>query len=287
MPVSNILRPVLRNVLDRATDRPFFSGGATDTDTDVIYWAAAVGASGGSVSIGRLAIVNTFVLAEKASGAWTLTDDYLVLWAENSVQALTSLKRRVLATAVNSPTFVADRHYLFDGTANYINTGFTPGTHAVSMATTSVHIETYERVDPGTNSVSVGCGSSGSRALSIRPRVAGNASLSANAGAATYTLPVSTSLGLTQTGRNGPLVTDVYGAKNGVDMTRTADPAAAGASLPVDPIAIGCLYSSGVAQSFRAASVGFVAYGAALNGTQRLARYNNVQAWATSVGANV
>jgi len=250
-------------------------------------WASAVAAAGGTVSAGRFSVVATFIAAEMASGAWWRTDDYQGLWAESAAQSLTSIKQRRLATATNSPTFTADRGYTFNGTTNYIDTGFTPGTHAVSMATTSVHIETYERVDPGTNSVSVGCSSSGSRALSIRPRVAGNASVSANAGAATYTLPVSTSLGMTQTGRNGPLVTDVYGAKNGVDMTRTTDPAAAGASLPVDPIAIGCLYSSGVAQSFRAASVGFVAYGAALNGTQRLARYNNVQAWATAVGAQV
>jgi hypothetical protein len=30
-----------------------------------------------------------------------------------------------------------------------------------------------------------------------------------------------------------------------------------------------------------------VAWGAKLDGSQRLARYNNVQAWATSVGAQV
>ena len=264
-------------------------GGASPRafDADVLLWEAAVIANGGSVSLARRIIVDQFVYSEKLSGLWSITDDYLGLWAENPVQALTSIKQLRLATALNLPTFVTDRHYLFDGTSSYIDTGFIPGTHGISMATASVHIETYERVDVGTNSVSVGCGSSGSRAFSIRPRVAGNASLSANTGSATYTLPASTSLGLTQTGRNGPLVTDVYGAKNGVDMTRTADPSAAGASLPVDPISIGCLYSSGLAQSFRAASIGFVAYGAALDGAKRLARYNNVQAWATSVGAQV
>jgi hypothetical protein len=256
-------------------------------DTDVLAWRDAVVANGGSISLARLVVVDQFVFSEKAAGLWTLTDDYLGFWAENAAQALTSLKQRRLATAVNSPTFTADRDYTFNGTTSYIDTGFIPGSHGVSMSTHSVHIETYERTDVGSNSVSAGCSSSGSRGFSIRPRVAGNASMSANSGSSTYTLPVATSLALTQTGRSGTLVTDVYGAKNGVDMVRTADPGTVGSSLPDDAVIVGGLNGSGVPASFRAASIGFVAFGAALSEAQRAVRYANVQAWATATGAQV
>ncbi len=250
-------------------------------------WADAVRRAGGSVSANRLAVVRTFVAAERASGAWDLTDDYWVLWAENATQALTSLKQRRLATAVNTPTFTADRQYTFDGATNYINTGFIPGMHGLVMSATSVHLEVYERTDVNANNVSVGVNSTVNRGLVVRPRTGSNALLLSNSASATYTLPASTSLRLTQAGRAGSLPTDAYGAKDGVSMARTVDAAAVGASLPVDALFIGCTNTSGTPGSFRAASIGFVSIGAALSGAQRLARSNAVQACATSVGANV
>ena len=256
-------------------------------DSDVRAWYNAVFVNGGSVSIGRLAIVNTFVRAEKASGAWTLTDDYLVFWAENAAQALTSLKRRVLATAVNSPTFTADRGFTTDGATSYVNTLFAPVTNAVSMTAVSSHFEIYERVELSQNTYAAGVVNSSNRAMTLRPRSATSTFLSSGYAAATFTLPVASSLGLTQAGLNGTLVTDSYGAKNGVDMVRTVNPAAVGATLPVNTIFVGAYSNVGVAAGFRANSYGFTSYGAALTGAQRLDRYNNVQAWATSVGAQV
>lgn len=254
----------------------------------VALWATEVVANGGSVSTARLAIASTFVVAEEASGAWNLTDDYMPLWGENAPQALTSLKQRRLATAVNSPTFTADRGYVFNGSTSYLNTGFIPATHAVAMTATSVHFEVYERtnVNSGT-AYAGGVLNSSSRGISIRPRSSNNSLILANSAAATFTLPSATSVGLTQGGRNGLLVTDAYGAKNGVDMTRTVNPASLGASLPVNSIFLGAYDNAGTAAGFRAASIGFSSVGAALSQAQRLARYNAVQAWATAVGAQV
>lgn len=261
------------------------SGRAFDADT--LAWEAAVITNGGTVSLARRIIVDQFIFDEKASGAWALSEDYWGLWGENEPQALTSLKQRRLATALNTPTFVADRHYLFDGLSNYISTGFIPSTHATVMTATSVHLEVYERTDLSVNSTSVGLSSTGGRIISMRPRSTTSAFVSANSTTATFTLPSSSSLGLTQGGRNGSLATDTYGSKNGVTMTRTVDPTTLGASLPVDGLYIGCLNSAGTPSSFRGASVGFAAIGAALSTAQMLARYNAVQAWATSIGANV
>jgi len=257
-------------------------------DADALLWSDAVITNGGTVSAGRLTIVSAFVSGEKASGAWALTDDYWGLWAENEAQALTSLKQRRLATAVAAPTFTADRGYDFNGTTQYIDTGFVPSTHAVAMTLDSVHAEIYERTNLSDgNNISFGGGSGSNRSVAVAPRAAGACRGFSNSSFAAFTLPAADSRGLTQMGRNGAATTDAYGAKNGVDMTRTSAPTALGASLPAHSFYIGGFNSAGTLVSTRAASVGFAAAGAALSQTQRLARYNAVQAWAAAVGANV
>jgi hypothetical protein len=256
-------------------------------DSDVRAWRDAVFANGGSVSSARLGIVAAFVAAEKASGAWTLTDDYLGFWAENSVQARTSLKQRRLATATNSPTFTADRGFTTNGTTSYIDTLFAPVTHAVSMTANSIHGEIYERTELGASNYAFGVSNTSSRALLIRPRTTTAMNASVNSANGSFTLVTNDSRGLSQVGRSGAATTDSYGAKNGVDLVRAITPASVGATLPVNNILIGAFSNAAVPSGFRPNFYGFAAWGAALSGAQRLARYNNVQAWATSVGAQV
>ena len=266
------------------------SGGSIRAfDEDVVLWRDAVVANGGSVSLDRLIIVDQFVFSEKNAGTWALTDDYWGFWAENAIQALTSLKQRRLATAVNSPTFTADRGYTTDGLTNYLNTGFVPSTSAVSMSTNSVHVESYQRTNVASGGNSIGGGSGSNRSIRILNRdVAGTSALvDANSASGTFTLPATTSLGLTQGGRSGTLTTDTYGAKNGVAMTRTITPSGVGASLPSHGLYIGGYNNAGTYIGGLASSFGYASTGAALTGAQLLARYTNVQAWATSVGANV
>jgi hypothetical protein len=50
---------------------------------------------------------------------------------------------------------------------------------------------------------------------------------------------------------------------------------------------VGCFNNVGTAAGFRASSVGFDVVGGPLSDAQELAQYNAIQAWATSVGANV
>jgi hypothetical protein len=269
----------------------FFSrarGGADRAfDANVLSWRDAVVANGGSVSLARLIVVDQFVFSEKASGNWTLTDDYLGLWAENAPQALTSLKQRRLASAVNSPVFTADRQYAFDGSTSYIDTGFVPSTHALSMTADSLHAEVYERSNLSGSTTSMGTNSGSARQIRILTRNGSGATGYANCNPATFTLPSNSSLGLTQIGRSGSALTDAYGAKNGGAMTRTADPSGIGPSLPAHSLYIGGFNNQGTFANWRACTVGFAAWGAALAGGQCLARYNAVQAWATSVGAQV
>lgn len=270
----------------RYLNRP--RGGSTSAyDADVILWWQAVIANGGSVSATRLGIVNTFVVSEKNAGLWSLTDDYWGFWAENSVQALTSLKQRRLATAVNSPTFTADRDYATNGTTSYINLNFVPSTHALSMSTNSVHAEIYERANVAGNTVAMGATSNSYRSIALGPRRSNgtDAICDGNSAGATYTLPAATSVGLTQSGRNGSLTTDAYGAKDGADMPRTVTPSGVGASLPAQALLVGAFNNNGTPAILRASSYGYAACGAALDSTQRAARFVNVDAWRSAVGA--
>jgi len=263
-------------------------GGASRAfDADVLAWEAAVIAAGGSVSLARRVVVDQFVFSEKASGAWALTDDYWALWAENALQALVSLKQLRLATTVNSPTFTADRDYAFDGLSNYINTGFIPSAHGVNYTGNVQRLAAYERTNVSVVGVAAGARAGSSNSISLNPRNANvmTGSVNNSAGAATFSISPSDSRGLKALSRAGG--TTALGYDRGARKTDATGLTIGSTSAPGVPLFIGAFNSSGTAISFRAASVGFVAIGGPLSDAQELAQYNAVQAWATSVGANV
>jgi hypothetical protein len=250
----------------------------------VALWATAVAANGGSVSTARLAIVSTFVVAEQASGAWYLTDDYMPLWGENAPQALTSLKQRRLAVAVNSPTFAADRGYAFNGTTQYLNTGFIPSTNGINCTGTNQRIGVYERTNVNSVGLSAGVLDAAGRNLTLNNRTGTTATARANGLTASFTLGTTDSRGLKAASRAGGSST-VKLFDRGVKLTDAT--VAAGTAAPTRAIYVGCYNNAGTAASFRASSVGFVVVGGPLSDAQELAQYNAIQAWATSVGANV
>ena len=264
-------------------------GSSRAFDAEVLAWRDAVILNGGSVSLSRLIIVDQFVFSERASGAWTLTDDYWALWAENAIQALTSLKQRRLATMVNSPSFTPDRGYAFNGTTQYVDTGFIPSTHAAVMTATSARIEAYERDNVATNTYAAGVADASNKRLTVSPRDGGGTRVygEANAAAATFVLSGADSRGLTAVSRNGGTAADCVAYKNGVAITRATDPAGFGATLPVVSVFIGGFNAAGVLSNPRASSIGFVSCGAALSVAQELAHYNAVQEFASAVGAQV
>ena len=256
-------------------------------DPDALAWANAVVAAGGAVSSQRLGVVAAFILAEKASGCWALTDDYWALWGENAVQALVSIKQRRLATAVNAPTFVADRHYAFDGATNYINTGFVPSTHGVAYTGNVQRLAGYERTNvTGTGAVA-GARVGSSISMSLIPRNGTSMSGAVNhpAGSSAMTLTTADSRGLKAISRNGG--TTAVGYDRGVRLTDATGLTIGSSSAPAVPLFIGAFDSSNTPISFRPASIGFVAIGAPMSDAQELAQYNAVQAWATAIGANV
>lgn len=256
-------------------------------DIDVLAWESAVIGNGGTVSLDRRVIVDQFVFSEKASGAWALTDDYWALWGENAAQSLTSLKQRRLAVAVNSPALTANRDYSFDGLTNYIDTGFVPGSHAVALGTDNARIAVYERTDVSGNTSAIGTNSGSGRQLRIQPRFDRSGLGCSNTYVGTFTLPVADSRGYFAAARGGASPADANAYKNGVMLTRTIRPADVAALLPIHSVHIGAFNNAGFASNPRASDIGLACIGASLSGSQELAQYTAVQAFATAVGAQV
>lgn len=258
------------------------------TDPDVVLWRDAVVSNGGTVSAARLVVVDAFIKAERAAGAYDLTDDYWGLWAENAGQALTSLKQRRLAVAVNSPTFTTDRDYTFNATTNYINSGFIPSTAGIAYTSAQQRLAVYERTNLQSTGTSAGVSVATNNRATIMPRSSASAmtaQLNTTSTTPTFTLPANNSQGLSAVSRAGSATT-ILGYKNGVRLTDSTGQTAA-TNIQNIALFIGGNNNSGSLNQGRACSVGFVAIGAPLSDAQEAAQYANVQAWATAVGAQV
>ncbi len=248
-------------------------------------YAAAVVANGGTVSDARVAILNTFIRTEKASGAWALTDDYWGLWAESAAQALTSLKQLRLATVTAAPTFTTDRGYAFNGTTQFLDTGFIPGTHGVNCTGTDQRVGAYERTNVTATGFTIATLDAAARVLALNSRNGTVATGRTNAAGVDFTLGTASSQGLKAVSRAGGGTT-MKMFDRGVKLT-DGTATSPGTVAPTRSLYIGAVNSSGTAASFRAASVGFAVVGGPLSDAQELAQYDAVQAWATAVGANV
>lgn len=255
--------------------------------SEVRLWAAAVSAAGGTVSPSRLEVASAFVKNTKASGVWDRTDDYWMLWGENAIQALTSLKQRRLAVATNSPTFTANRDYTFDGATNYIDTGFVPSTHGINYTGTSQRIAAYERTNVSSSGTTAGCRVGTSASIQIVARNGANmtGATSNTAGTVSFAISPQDSRGLKAISRAGGGTT-ALGYDRGVRLTDVTG-LTVGTSPPSVSLCIGAFNSNGSLVTFRAGAVGMVSIGGPLSDAQELSDQNAVQAWATAIGAQV
>ena len=251
-------------------------------DRDAQLHADAVRNNGGLFSIPRLLISSRFFKAEKNCGAYQNTDDYWVLWGENATQALVSLKQRRLATVSGAPTFAANTGYTFSGT-NYINTGFIPSTHAVNLAATNGRLATYDRTNVAASNIVT---TAGAVDLTIVTRASTGLMRGAICSATFNTT------GSEASDRRGHNVLSRTGASTAVSYRRGVVSGSGGTpastlSRPSVALFIGGANSAGSITGGFAGSVGMFVVGAPLTAAQEEAHYTSVQAWATSVGANV
>lgn len=98
------------------------------SSAQTVAWIHAVYNNGGTVSSDRGLIVDTMITGLIADGVWSKLDRLWILAADNSPSALTDMVATALATAVNSPTFTANRGYTGNGTTSYVDSNFNPAT---------------------------------------------------------------------------------------------------------------------------------------------------------------
>jgi len=259
---------------------PIFFGSALDPDA--ARWIATVGQS--NVSGPRGMLVSDTIRALKAGNVWNALDFLPVLAAENTACALVDWKGLRTMTAVNTPTFTADRGYAFDGSTNYINTGFIPSTHATQATGTSFMMGVYERVDVNTSGRAFGANVSTSQVAHILPRSGTNTTAAMNAAGATFVTGVNDSRGLTVVGASGTAGT---GYKNGV-AGATPTLTTPGSSLVNIALFIGGYNQAGSLTLPRATTLGYCLFGAnAWAAAQHAAFYNAMQQYMIRLGAAV
>ena len=256
-------------------------------DPDVVLWAGAVMSNGGTVSSGRAALVSALVTEMKSGGSWQRTDDCWI-WTKEAgaadVQALTSLKQRRLATAVNSPT-IDDGGLLSDGSTSYVDLNFSPGSHAVAMTGTDMRLAVYERTNLGQSSYAAGVADSGISSLRMIPRSSSDSLRgSLNSASSDWVAGVADGRGLLVMSRSAAGIFEAFG--RGVSLGTTT-PSPTGTTLPVRTLCAAAQNSVGTIAGFRAAAQGCLSVGASLTAAQELAEYNAWQRFFTAIGKAV
>lgn len=220
----------------------------------------------------------------KADGLWSLIDMLYVYAAPTTLAALTDLRvPSRTGAAVASPTFTAWRGYTFNGTTQYVTTGFKPANDGVAMTGTSFGLGVYERTDVGATTRAAGAQTTSTRNMIVTPRSGGGmisgALNSGQTGLGTY----ASSLGLTWVETDGA---DGRAVRNGTPGTPAAL-SSPGNLLTDREIWVGGYNNAGVLTQPRAAQEALCVAGAKMDNTQAAALYTRVQAFMTAVGANV
>jgi hypothetical protein len=125
-------------------------------DKDAAAWVASVRTAGASVSDVQKRRVSALVSYLKSAGVWSLLDRLWLFAAENATQALTDLVARATATAVNSPTFTANRGYRGNGSSAYVNTGFNPTSGSPHYTQNAAHWGLWVETAQGTATMRLG-----------------------------------------------------------------------------------------------------------------------------------
>lgn len=103
-------------------------------------WATMVIANGGTVSTQRQALVANLIAGLMQDNVWGKLDRLWLMAAENATAGLVDIVGSNLATAVNSPSFTADRGFLGNGTSSYINSGYNFATNGVNYTLNSASL---------------------------------------------------------------------------------------------------------------------------------------------------
>lgn len=256
-------------------------GGAFESETDTLLAAFS-----GSYDSARQTAINTLIKALKDDGIWAKLD-VLRIAGLNEADSLINWKSPGTwnSTAVNSPSFVADRGFTSSSSGTrYINTNFIPSTAGGNFSTNSAHLGVYSRTNVARFGYDLGVSqNSPARASSLLSRFTdGNCYHRINT-AIEPPDPVANSQGFFVTSRTTSTLTTLY--QNGSSVGTKSDGSASPNSIAIFE---GTQNDNGTPQNaYSERELAAITIGGGLTGTEA-ANYNTaLVAYLTYIGANV
>lgn len=228
--------------------------------------------------------INTAIVALKIAGIWALRDAIWTMAAPNAQAATLNWKQNLYnLTPVAAPAFVADRGYTGDGAAAYLTTGLIPGTGGLSYIQNSANVSVYIRnafVSSGVYDLGFYDGAAGSL---IGTPVVNQIQMDLNdalnaTGLASGALP-----GMYSADRS--VSTTIVKYKNGALLGSEA--VASTTPAGIHDFYILVANAQGTPTGFSSDNIAYAAVGGSLGATLIGQEYSIMQAYMTSIGANV
>lgn len=224
----------------------------------------------------RKNLIDACIVSLKNAGIWTILDSLQVYAAADSQAARVDwvLPSRV-ATIATPPTFTTDRGFTSNGTTQFLDTGYTPGTqYTQNSATVSIWSRTSAQM--GTLENITGAHTAGSRLVAFYLRNASD-SLNMRLNESTGTAIANTDgSGMFTGSRTGASAGQIY--RNGSSLGVASLPASSG--IPANAFTV-CKANT----TFSTREAAMFAAGGGMNATQAADFYTAMQTYMTGVGA--
>ncbi len=214
-------------------------------DPDAAAYASAMTVA---PTAARVALIDAFVRAMKDGGLWARLDLLYLLAAHDEQAARVNLMAPSVhtCTAVNSPSFLADRGFAGDGSTSYLSTGLNPSLGGTRFSLNDATLFVWSLTDLNASAADIGSGTS----TRLLGRSSGSLGARANA-ATTTTVSASDSLGLFGWSRRGAAGHDFFRGGSVV-----ASPVQASGAISNDSVRIGAAGSTHSARRLAVAGVG-------------------------------
>ncbi len=225
--------------------------------------------------------INSLIVAAKLHGWWDKLDVFYVFaigtnatdarlnWKSNNYNAIPGV----------APTWTAYRGITGNGTTQYLNTTYNPTIHGTNYVSGSQSMGVYSRTEANGAYVEVGGYDGACHAPFIR---SGNATLNYAASCTATSMASATSLGFFLAQRSSTTTTKFY--RNGTLLQ--TDSVTSSLVLNAN-VYIGARNNSGSPVVFSPRQIAAITIGGALSDTQAGTMASDINAYMTSVGANV
>lgn len=272
----------------RSRNRARFWGGSGgspsppyDPDAQAFFDACVTEPSGGAKTA-----INDLVVSLKADSLWNNIDALWPLCMEDSQAGRLELKNPGSFTAaeVASPTFTAKFGWAGNGSSSYLDTGWTPSTHASALTRNSAFIGVF--IDAGTDTANNFAAAAGvrtdtNRELSVIPRAVNNFIRGGVTGSRSSTSgTVATRQGFTVLERTPSTTVTSY--RNG-SVVGTYTNSSTG--LPSASLFAGCIRDGASPGLFSNNRFSCLVVGGALGATDQGKLYTHILAFRTAMGA--